>query len=93
MERLLGQAAWNAAKQITKEKMGEGLKDFLLHKGKSMKRVSLPIYVPDSDFCWDKENIPCMYLDSYGTGCNLGLGHPLKDENNRLVKPKTCREL
>lgn len=92
MEKLLGQAAWNAAKQMTKEKV-DGLRKFLINKGKGMKRVSLPIYVPDSDFCCEKDDTYCMYLNDQGTYCSLGLGAPIEDEENRLIKPEACRKL
>ena len=62
---------------------------------RQMKIVSLPITVPDSNFCWDGK-ASCEHFDNSGreATCTLGLGTPHWDQGlNSYYKPLDCFEL
>lgn len=92
MEKLLGPAAWAAAKHMAKEKL-DGFKDFLVFKSKGMKRVNLPIYVPDTGFCYDNINETCPNFIESTNKCGFNMGSPIKDKQGRFIKPEICRKL
>lgn len=61
------------------------------------KTVSLPITVPDSDYCcnWIYESsYTCQYFNNEGgpAMCDLSIGYPTYT-NDGALKPKKCKEL
>lgn len=59
------------------------------------KVISLPIVVPSGEFCWNGNSEICSYFDNEGgfPSCCLNLGFLRYDKDNKVPKPKKCKEL
>lgn len=70
-------------------------------KIKLFKTVSLPIKVPNTDFCYGgqtetKHHVTCGNFDNDGghPTCRMNLSYDLKyDKENQVPRPMKCRKL
>ena len=54
----------------------------------------LPIKVPNNKYCWNHINL-CEHLstDSINPTCDLHMGYPTYDKEDKILKPIKCKEL